>query len=162
MICQSDPNFLAFEAEQYDSLTGDPATGFILVDAGDNQINLMEDLGVSTSDSLARRGGFERSSVDDGLAAMFDQVGGPQTDLINYKLEFSEPGTYYAYLHYSLYELTGDGGHGNEDSIFFPRDFGLDASGPLSDNNFWAVTPSGTPQFPAGQSAYRRRAILCG
>ncbi len=83
---------------------------------------------------------------------MFDQVGGRQTDLINYKLEFSEPGTYYAYLHYSLYELTGDGAYGNEDSIFFPRDFGLDPSGPLSDNNFWAITPSGTPQFPAGQS----------
>ncbi len=29
VIGESDPNFLAFEAEQYDSLTGDPATGFI-------------------------------------------------------------------------------------------------------------------------------------
>ncbi len=147
VINQLEDDYLTFEAEQFDSLTGDPATGFLLL----NNVDPMElDSGVLVLAEDANAVGTE------GPTVMFDQAGGPQTDLLNYKLSFSKPGPFFLYMHYSLYDMNGDNAYGNEDSVFFPRDFGLAPDGPLSDTNYWGYTPSGTPNFPAGQQGQPR------
>ena len=56
--------------------------------------------------------------------AIFDLVGGGDfADQIGWELQFENPGTYYVYLRYSMYdmrEIFGKNAYGHEDSIYIP------------------------------------------
>jgi hypothetical protein len=56
-------------------------------------------------------------------AAIFDlEGGGDFADQVGYALQFTNPGTYYLYLRYSMFDLRSlvDNAYGNEDSVYLP------------------------------------------
>jgi hypothetical protein len=123
-------DYLAFEAEDFDSLTnGADDTGFVTVTVADP---FTTDFGSTVLPDSTNAGRGE---------ALYDQPGGSDQDLANYKLQFAEPGPYYLYLHYTMFERTDPTGYGNEDSFFIPREFGVSPAGPRGDNNWWISLP---------------------
>jgi hypothetical protein len=102
-------NFLVVEAEAFDSLEGDEATGFLLVDSSGT---LTTPFG---SDVLP-----SNTNASGGMA-IYDQPGGANFEhLATWKLQFSTPGLYTPYLHFSMYEDSDEANYGGEDSFFLP------------------------------------------
>lgn len=139
-----DAHYIAWEAHDGTFTNGDDSTGWILVDNDPNSetpqvVMPHEQLGEATV-ALPEETNASRGN------AVLDQVGGGDQDWINYQLQFSQPGTYFLYAHYSMFDRTDTSGYGNEDSIYFPREFGVVPTGPRGDNNYWASTP-GNPEL---------------
>lgn len=105
-------DFLAFEAEDI----------FELVNANDEEgwavVGIDDPFVTSSGSSVLAPGVASR----DG--AVFDFNGGGVNDFVSWRLQFVEPGDYSLYISYTMYDNNGDGGYGNEDSIYVSSEFG--------------------------------------
>ena len=112
LVQEPGANFLAFEAEQYDSIEGSESTTF---------------LEVEKNGDLETAFGSRVLPADSNVSgtALYDQPGdGNFTDLVTWKLQFSEPGTYIYYMRYTMFESQTDTDYGNEDSFYMPLEIG--------------------------------------
>ena len=77
--------------------------------------------------------------------------------LATYQVQFATAGTYQLYMRYSKYEVTGDGGYGNEDSIWVPPAFNAHPTygweGAVGLGWPGATDPTGPPVEHIGDSA---------
>ena len=108
-------DFLAFEAESYDSIEGDELTGWLQVD---------------TTGALETPFGSLVLPPDSNVSgtALYDQSGGGDfTDLLNFQVQFATPGFYTFYMRYSMFEDQNADAYGNEDSFYLPLEFNLPA-----------------------------------
>ncbi len=119
-IIQQQPgtDYLVVEAELFENEDlNNPDTGWLVISPDDPQEVLLHDSNPGTIMVPPA------SSNPSQRAAIFDQVGGGDfADQVGYSLEFANPGNYYLYLRYSLYDLRSlvDNNYGNEDSIYLP------------------------------------------
>ncbi|MFB3105403.1 MAG: hypothetical protein ACE1ZA_10800, partial [Pseudomonadales bacterium] len=127
-------DFLAFEAEDADSIANaDPTRGWLIVDSV-NPIQTAFGSTVLAPNTTASRG-----------TGLFDSRGN-DPDNVTYKLQFVEPGTYSLYYRYTLFESSNppDDGYGGEDSIYLGSDFGVVPTGGQDDpSNLRANHPTG-------------------
>ena len=106
-------NFVAFEAEDaFAFVNADDETGWNIVDTDDPFVTAKgsEVLAADTSASRA--------------AAIWDFNGGSVDDFTHWKVQFVEPGDYSLYISYSMFDINGTDGYGNEDSIYVSSEFG--------------------------------------
>ena len=69
--------------------------------------------------------------------ALYDQFGGGDfTDLVTYKLQFSDPGLYTFYARFTMFEDNNEESYGNEDSFYMPL-----ALGDLPEQDGWFSLP---------------------
>lgn len=54
--------------------------------------------------------------------------GGNHTDVATWEMQFTTPGTYYLYSHFTMYNRDNNTNYGNEDSIFLPPAFNMNSS----------------------------------
>jgi hypothetical protein len=112
--------YLIVEAEDYSELGGDdPALGFLKVDKF-NPIKSIE---------TAVKGNLDILPTDtnaSGGAAIIDQLGGGRAaNFARWEVQFALPGTYYLYVHASIYNSDDNTSYGNEDSFFLPPAFNM-------------------------------------
>lgn len=107
VLVQQNASYLAFEAEDYDSLT--PSTGGWTVVTTTTGPKLLP------SDTAAVGG-----------AALYSQAG--DSSYATYRLQFTSNGTYYLYSRFSFFNRNGDTSYGNEDSFNLPDVFGQGAT----------------------------------
>lgn len=114
-VILQEPNtdFLVVEAEDADSIEiGLPEEDYIIVTV-DNPIESPQGELILPPDTNAS-----------GQAAIYDQRFGASFDTTAiWKLKFETPGMYSLYIHYSLFEQSGNFEYGNEDSFYMAADF---------------------------------------
>jgi hypothetical protein len=121
--------FLWVEAESASELGGDdPSVGFVLVD----NINPIKTITMTADEQEVVKGGLDvlpANTNASGGAGIFDQLGGGlHANTATWELQFTTPGTYYLFLHASMYNSNTDTGYGNEDSIFVAPSFNANSS----------------------------------
>lgn len=118
IVQQPGTNFLIVEAEAFnnDDLNN-PDTGWLVI-SPDDPVEVQ--LHSSNPGTIMVP---PPSSNPSGNQAILDLVGGGDfADQLTYALQFDNPGVYYVYLRYSLFDLRSlfDNNYGNEDSIYLP------------------------------------------
>ncbi|MFW5693367.1 MAG: hypothetical protein ACOCWL_04040, partial [Thermoguttaceae bacterium] len=114
IIQSSGADFLAFEAEDFDSLVSRDGKGFVVVD---------------TTPTFTSSFGTDVLPADtnaSGGAAIIDDIRVGNSDhssTVSYRVIFQTPGTYRLYVRDSAFEDGGPSGYGNEDSFFTPPSF---------------------------------------
>jgi hypothetical protein len=68
------------------------------------------------------------NSTASGTGALYTKtIFAEHADKVTYKVQFSQPGTYYLYMRFTMFENGGNvASYANEDSFFVPPDFGKD------------------------------------
>ncbi len=124
-------SYLILEGEAYSSqFDNDPSVGFGKV-SSQNPINSFLGNPILGSNTTASRKG----------ALFTHTVFAQHADKATYKVQFARPGTYYAYMRFTMFENGGNETHYlNEDSFFLPPDWGKDpqTDWPLSDRGGYA------------------------
>lgn len=118
---QQEAGVLAFEAENYSSLTG-------------------SNWSVITTDSGLKTLPEGTNAVGD---ALYNHSGGNLNSYATYELQFTHDGEYFLYTRYSMYDRTtpanGSASYGNEDSFFLPESFNQDAVPGVPSGTGWYV-----------------------
>lgn len=130
VLLQQTAGVLAFEAEDYTTLTGS------------NWSTITTTTGLKT--------------IPDGSNAVGNAVyahnGGTPNSFVTYNLAFTSDGTYYVFTKYSMYDRAASTppGYGNEDSFYLPRVFGLAAAtGAGADTDWFTQGLSSQGHLPA-------------
>ena len=119
-VIQQQPgtDFLVVEAELFDNDDlNNPDTGWLIISPDQpDEVELFNDNPGTIMVPPASSNPSQRQAI-------FDQVGGGDfADQVGYSLQFDNPGIYYLYLRYSLFDLRtlAASNYGNEDSIYLP------------------------------------------
>lgn len=126
-LLQQEAGVLAFEAENYTSLTGN------------NWSVITTDSGIKTLPQGTNAVG----------SALYNNAGGNLNSYATYELQFTHDGEYFLYTRYSMYDRTNPESYGNEDSFFLPRAFNQPAApGAGADTDWYVQTLSGRGHNP--------------
>ena len=111
--------FVAFEAENYETLVSHDGKGFVVVDTTPTFTSAhgTDVLPAATNASAGV------AIIDDIRVANSDH-----SSTVTYKAIFQTAGTYRLYARYSMFEDSGVAGYGNEDSFYRPTSFGAAAT----------------------------------
>ncbi|MBL9134509.1 MAG: hypothetical protein JNK85_01510 [Verrucomicrobiales bacterium] len=124
-------SYLILEGEDFATKSNEsPDVGFARVDNSASVTNFLGHPVLATNTTAS------------GKAALWTQtIFSQHVDKVTYKVQFTRPGTYYAYMRFTMFENGGNETHYlNEDSFFLPPDFGKDpqTDWPLSDRGGYA------------------------
>jgi hypothetical protein len=108
--------FMVLEGEDYDTKLGTNLdAGFGRVDTSAIRSNILENLILSTNSDAS--GG--------GALYAISPTFGEHADKVTYQVQFSQAGTYYLYMRFTVFESgNGTNTYISEDSFFMPPDFG--------------------------------------
>ena len=104
MYLQDDPDYVAFEAENFFRLSGDD---FLVVSKA---------VPISSPTGSVILAASHNASGDAALLTSF--TNNAQTDIASWRVHFTDEGSYRMYVRYTAYEKGGVAGLGNEDSVF--------------------------------------------
>jgi hypothetical protein len=110
-------SFLKLEAENFVSeADGDEEKGFARVDKSGSITNALGNPVLGTNSTASGTGALYTKTI-------FQE----HADKVTYKVQFSQTGTYFLYMRFTMFENGGTlTSYGNEDSFFVPPDFGKD------------------------------------